>query len=150
MTYGWAIAVVLVGIAVLGWLTDFDASDALPAAVITGGPILPGEAKLSTDATGNLRLALVNNLQTRLTLQNATLTIDGGSDVSCAGAGDQLDGVALGPGEQSPFLVFDCTKSGGAPSAGDRLKGTLLAQYVRSGETLSHETVLEMRMRAEQ
>jgi hypothetical protein len=148
MRYGWVLIVVLGIIAALSYFGIFSPGNSMPDTFLMGSILGAGESKLSTN--GTLSLKVINSYPSSIRLGNVTLVVDVASDVTCTPqTTDQVKGLLLAERSVSPFISFTCQKGAALPTAGDRLKATLIVGYTKIDETLPHQTSGTLSLRAE-
>lgn len=129
MTYGWAIMIVIATVAAMSYFGLLSFDSFLPNTFTMGGGISGGQYKMSTT---DLSLSIINNFGSTITVTGLTVTPSPDSAVACTVAD-----VTSYQFDNSQIHSYN----GLCPSVytvGDRLKATVLVEYTKAQESVTH------------
>jgi hypothetical protein len=142
MTYGWAILVVLAAIAALAYFGVLSPDRFLPSKCTVTGGFSCVEYKVDGTAE-TVTINIQNNLGVDADLVAVQLIT---SDCTLvAGSLTPQFNAPLANGAKTGLITYTCT----AATLGSKLKGDVVIDYTRAGETVSHQAMGTISSQAE-
>lgn len=130
MTYGWAILIVIAGIAALNYFGMFDLREMMGDKIVVPSGFAPHEYKF--DATG-VYLSFTNSRGVPLRVLNVTINTTSASDVTCHNT------TAYGAiGAQDNTQLRRMCAFSSPPADDAQLAAALTIRYIQEEESLSH------------